>query len=95
MRWRPKRFNPPKSKRARERAAEKALGVRNMTILIIKKIWGDDGLYEPPAWAKSAHKFGWMTTAEFYEIDWIKVGPSFLEMVYENSPFLKMLPKDA
>lgn len=98
MRWRPKRFNPPKSRRAREAADYERLGITrsDITYRIIRNLWPAGYTLDPPAWAKTAYKFGWISTPEYYSLEWHKVpGPDMFAFLYEESPFLKMLPKSA
>lgn len=88
-RHRPKRFAPPRSRRAREAAAP-PYGLTD----ILKDKWSDGG-WQRPAWAKLSLERGWMTTGDYYAIEPTEKGPSIHDIAYRQSPFLGLLKKAA
>lgn len=87
-RHQPKRFAPPRSRRAREAAAP-PYGVTD----ILKDTWSDGG-WERPAWAKLSLKQGWITAGDYYAIEPDTKGQSIRDFLYEDSAFFGLLKKD-
>lgn len=86
-RHQPKKFAPPRSRRAREAAAP-PYGFTE----ILKECWHDG--WRRPEWARLAHKQGWMTSGDFYAIEATERVESHLDWLYRESPFFAMIKKE-
>ena len=56
-----------------------------------------DIIWDYPAWAKTAIKFGWMTRREFYALERIDTGRravGFTQMLYESMPLFGLIKKE-
>jgi hypothetical protein len=88
----PKRWSRPRSRRWREEH-----GPDVSLTDILKETYPQAGgiEYRRPEWARTARKFGWMTIGEFYALKPEPTGRTHpgLEMLYGESPFLRMLKK--
>jgi hypothetical protein len=92
MRHRPKKWDPPKSWRARYARDLEATGwgYAEVSARIIKHTWPETG--ETPKWAKLAYERHWITMIELFLIP-LDPTPHWTELMYEESPLFKMLKK--
>jgi hypothetical protein len=86
-RHQPKRFAPPRSRRAREAAAPPYSATD-----ILKEIYHDG--WTRPEWAKLAYARGWMVAGEFYAIEPSERIESPFEVLYRESPMFGLLKKE-
>ena len=86
MRHQPKKFAPPRSRRAREEAAP-PYGVTD----ILKELWSDG--WTRPVWAKLSFERGWMVAGEYYAIEPTERTKGFAEILYQDSPMFGLLKK--
>lgn len=98
MRFQPKQWARPRGRRWREEQAAEALGVEVYQFRaaeILKDIYHCG--YRRPSWARLARARGWMTDVEYYELEATERDPSgdVTRLLYEESPFFKMLSKSA
>ncbi len=98
-RFRPKRWRRPRSRRAREHDARERLGVGpNVGCYEILKEVYQEGPDEwlRPLWAREAHKHGWLTSAEYWDLEPEPTGRKIpgLWMLYEQSSLLGLVKKD-
>lgn len=85
-RFKPKEWSTPKTR-----------GWRRLVTLIaaaeiLKDLWPLDK--ERPAWAKLALSRHWMTPDQYYAVPLSEPGKGFVELLYKERPFFKMLRKD-
>lgn len=99
MRWSPKSWPSPRSRRTREAHEAAAFGY-SMTVAtteILKELYPDGReSFTRPAWAKLAKKHGWMSSARYYSMKATEPakGRPIMELMYANSPFVALLKKD-
>lgn len=91
MRWKPKQWPRPGSRRTRE-AQARARNPECTITDVLKEVYDDGWTPVRPRWAVTAHKFGWMTSSDFYAIKPVMVESEArrrIRLMYESSPLFK------
>lgn len=93
-RWSPKDWPARKARRSHEARAWDASPLRHKDrlSLVLRDIWADRRAR--PAWAKLARSRGWLTESGYYAVEADVRVPSIGDLVYRDSPLLKMIRKD-
>lgn len=100
MRWKPRNFRRPGSRRAREHDAMVRLGLRHSDIapLVLKELYPPCEGQERPWWAKLAYDRGWITWPEYYKVPLEKPSKplkTWHQALFEKSPFIGLIRKGA
>lgn len=93
MRFRPKRWPAPKSRRTREDDAMAASGwsSQEFTYEILRGLWSARG--RKPWWAKLAFERGWITLVGYLQVP-NEPGPTLAELLYTEDRFFKLVPNE-
>lgn len=97
----PKQWTRPRSRAWREAhcVVNVAVATLSESLRILRRVYGTGGATAEivkPAWAKTALKFGWITTREYCAVSWVKTGrmlPGLTEQDYKTFPMFGLKPK--